>query len=1159
MALNNSIREKFLKIVLNELTQNISGSDKEVVYDERPSNTFFVESLCNSDENLSDNKKTVINPSTVGAQFLLSKKDLSRIELYIKPEGSVYYKIFPNFEEQLKYSKEYIKSLGKEIDNFEEFIKQIKPDEELRFSQMMRNKFKKINLEFKEIKVSLNSQISENNFYEEKIIELDDSIKNAYQIWEKDDNKYLSRKTPSKTKEKDTILKVPLSALKNEKEFDLFKKSWGEKAKLPSWKISLNYEIEEFDEENILISIYLKNNSTENSNDDVDNFIFNANIKIKVQNTIIQPYVLSSLTDNYKYDGNIWINGINCSCSLKENEIITNHLPIYEQKRLITQPFPKVKFEDLVSNPIQTLDLVAESMQKKLEEYKERTFKDSLNLTEIGKFKFDEEISGFTLELERFKEGINSIKKFEDVKEAFILMNETFKKSGEIKEYDSWRLFQIIFIVMNIPDIISIKYPIKNYLDKVDMLYFPTGGGKTESYLGLVVFLVFWDRLRGKFEGCSALTKFPLKLLSLQQLQRISNVFGQAELIRKKHPVMGKKPNKPFSLGFYVGGENTPNKLFERFGDVEINHLDRLEDEDDLKNKWTIISKCPFCGSKVDLIADKKNSRIIHKCSSKECFDGEEIPVYITDEEIYRYIPTFIVSTIDKIANVGQTRKFRNILGYEKRKCPEHGYVCGKKCFLSNVSFEDKCKIPFEEFEITENIDPTPSLLIQDELHLIRESFGSFDSHYETLIEYLIAKNSMNKKLKIIGATATMSDAYAEQIKQLYLRDAIRFPFGSPKKNESFYAKEKEDEFSRLILGLSAHNKSRIDTILDLIKIYREILQKYKNDLNKVISLGIGIENLEDAEKIVSEYYTFLSYHIRKSDGEAINTSIKTMVNPEFKKKNLEPINFASLTGDVDFSQVKEILKRLETGNSLDLITATKFISHGVDIDNFNAMVFQGMPRNNAEYIQALSRVGRKYPGFVIVAFNNTYERDKSYYQYFVKFHEFMDMLVEAVPLNRWAKFSIEPTLGGIFCGAILSYFDSKVFEKSLENQNGGEEIHMSNNFQKILGSPDYPELNENDIIDFVVESYGLNKCNNEHFEKEIKIKIKKIIDEIIHYNGKSTHIPQLLIKKGFKVMNSLRDIEKQIEITSYRDKDIIEKSRGVNISLDYNGWEEDN
>ncbi len=227
------------------------------------------------------------------------------------------------------------------------------------------------------------------------------------------------------------------------------------------------------------------------------------------------------MKDDYKYDGNIFASGINCSIKkISESEIHTEHLPVFEQKKYKSNSSIKITFKELAENPIPVLKNLHSIMENALKEL-EKDFenrKSSNSLTEKGKRTFKDDLDNFKREFERYSTGIKVLEEKNNALEAFILMNKSFLNSS--KSFDTWHLFQIVFIVMEVPDIASVHdKSIKNYRDYVDVVYFPTGGGKTEAYLGTVVFTIFYDRLMGKKAGVSAVTRFPLRLLSLQQLQ----------------------------------------------------------------------------------------------------------------------------------------------------------------------------------------------------------------------------------------------------------------------------------------------------------------------------------------------------------------------------------------------------------------------------------------------------------------------------------------------------------------------------------------------------------------------------------------------------------------------------------------------------------------
>lgn len=132
------------------------------------------------------------------------------------------------------------------------------------------------------------------------------------------------------------------------------------------------------------------------------------------------------------------------------------------------------------------------------------------------------------------------------------------------------------------------------------------------------------------------------------------------------------------------------------------------------------------------------------------------------------------------------------------------------------------------------------------------------------------------------------------------------------------------------------------------------------------------------------------------------------------------------MTSDTDFQQVRKTLFEIQENRrnleAKNLLLATSTISHGVDEDSFNVMYFFGIPNNNAEYIQAYSRTGRRHTGIVLDLIRLTRVRDRSYLKNFVIFHQNKDDLVEPVPINRWAKNAVYCTLPGLIVGMLYQY-----------------------------------------------------------------------------------------------------------------------------------------
>lgn len=280
--------------------------------------------------------------------------------------------------------------------------------------------------------------------------------------------------------------------------------------------------------------------------------------------------------------------------------------------------------------------------------------------------------------------------------EAWVSMNTAMSKVAKSKGYNEWRLFQLAFILASIPAFAT-RIPefhdfytpdVAKHANAVTLLYFSTGGGKSEAFLGLLAFVLFLDRLRGKHRGVSALMRYPLRLLTLQQARRTFATMGAAEEVRHSR----KHPGEPFSLGFWVGGSNTPNwHSGEGYDEVpsdseiapnaESKHKE-VQPYKSARERWLKLSSCPFCGNKDgSLLALRRHSGTgantmghyctapAMKCSWNARFaKPTPLPFYIVDEDIYALAPSVLLGTIDKLAAIGQSqgtiRKFFGMFGF---------------------------------------------------------------------------------------------------------------------------------------------------------------------------------------------------------------------------------------------------------------------------------------------------------------------------------------------------------------------------------------------------------------------------------------------------------------------------------------------------------------
>lgn len=503
----------------------------------------------------------------------------------------------------------------------------------------------------------------------------------------------------------------------------------------------------------------------------------------------------------------------------------------------------------------------------------------------------------------------------------------------------------------------------------------------------------------------------------------------------------------------------------------------------------------------------------------------------MVDEDVYRFLPSVIISTVDKMTAVGVNSRFHNLLCGAEFRCPKHGYTDKLKCL------EPSCDCDTYDYERVHMKDPAPSLLIQDELHLIKESLGTYDGHYETLIEYFVKKLSgSNRGIKVIGATATIS-AYAEQAKHLYWKNAIRFPAASPYLDHNFYSKIDDSDVCRIILGYAPFGKAIVNSVAySLQYLKRVIWDLYENpkqilSFDKIKFEGNEDEQIDTAKRLLEEYWIILEYNNVKMESNRVLQALEDPINTELNAEGIKPLVSRKMTGDDSFQEVRGTLSDIENANSVindldfNMIAATSMISHGVDADRFNLMVFYGIPGSTAEYIQAYSRVGRKHTGVVIDIIRPSREKDRSYLKNFNKFHEYKDILVDAVSINRWATKAVEITLPGVLSSILLNYYLYK-----LKHETGMQDISKFSDLQKAIVSGKITE----EMLK--KHAYAVYKCSNEDssvgklYKNVIDEKIKELFEKMkTNFYEAKTYLTEVFDKCGFHVMTSLRDTDKQI------------------------------
>lgn len=874
--------------------------------------------------------------------------------------------------------------------------------------------------------------------------------------------------------------------------------------------------------------------------------IFDAGIRVKGNEGIeFQNIPLDYFSGSYKERNPIFAVTENASAKyhMERNEIRTDNIPIYYQKRLVTKDDLKeyVTFAKLIQDPIVNLNYILLKMEEDYGRCEDDFESRRSKLSSQACLKYQNALREYENEISRFHNGIKQIEYKDFVRKAFYYMNKTFqtKLDGQSRNITGWRLFQIVFIVSMIGEVIHSEYRDDASLtytdiDVANLLYFPTGGGKTEAFLGITVFAMFFDRLRGKTQGITAFLKYPLRLLAVQQLDRILAIVMQANVVRQENIELALATE--FRVGFYVGKDNTPNKISKNEklssrGERQQN-LDLLleSDQDTLNEYYRFIDKCPCCGKKMINVRFNKERWVLeHICDNPDC-PADVLPLFIVDSEIYRYLPSIVVSTIDKMSLIGISNEFKALFGQVKCYCPIHGFSTGSKCTCA----ESGCSGRVQAVGYLK--DPVPTLFIQDEMHLIKESLGTFDAHYESFLYYYakrMVKPDHRKKIRFIGATATIS-MYQEHIRNLYHMEPKRFPceYPSVKNGEDFYSYTDENDITRIILGYAPYGRSITDGMWESVYFMRRVVYHMMDHLEEsyeTLKQQGFTASIEEYQNMLFDYWIELVYNNRKQDAIELENAFQNQANNRLAAKNIPVYVIKQMTSDVDFQTVRKTLFDIQTNkkntDSTNLILATSTISHGVDEDSFNIMYFFGMPNNNAEYIQAYSRTGRKYTGIVIDIIRLMRVRDRSYLKNFVTFHQNKDDLVESVPINRWAKNAIYSTLPGILSGVIMQYYTILT---------DTDHLYHAVKVKKMLMDG---IIRPHDVINMMIAIYDCrdNEKMSLVYKEIISEEVTKILNGI--QNGNFTKEEFLSTAIGryshgkLMPMRSLRDTEEQIEI----------------------------
>ena len=633
----------------------------------------------------------------------------------------------------------------------------------------------------------------------------------------------------------------------------------------------------------------------------------------------------------------------------------------------------------------------------------------------------------------------------------------------------SWRPFQLAFILLQLSALTDPTHPTRSGgVANVELLFFPTGGGKTEAYLGLAAFTFAIRRLQGKLEsdegildgadGVAVLMRYTLRLLTSQQFQRAAALVCATELIRQEDPATWGE--KPFSIGLWVGSAVSPKRFQEARDQVRIARSDDREGAFGL----TVLQlrRCPWCGTPIDPKRDvhviDTEERIVVFCGDRtgscpfsEDGDGDEgLPITTVDDEIYQRPPTFLLATVDKFARLAREGEAASLFGYVREWCPRHGYrhpdshgSCSGQSHKAKTA--GGVTYPSVQLQQVDRLRP-PDLIIQDELHLITGSLGTAVGVFESAVDLLSSYDNGGTTVRplLVASTATVRNA-ENQVRALYARGVDVFPPQVLDVRDTYFSRElevTEDDPGRRYVGVCAHG-------------IRLTLAEIR--MSEVLLLA-GQKLLDDHGDAADPYLTTVGYFsatrelagMRRYLDDDVTTRVAGNTVP-FPRRTTDwsRLEIGELTARISSEEIATTLDKLSLQfnasrwstqgkaafsaafadamknrrpvpdwgeRPYDFVLATSMLQVGVDVPRLGLMLVVGQPKNTAEYIQASSRVGRdaSRPGLVVSLHNWSRPRDLAHFEQFRHYHETFYAQLEALSVTPFSETAMERGLMGV-------------------------------------------------------------------------------------------------------------------------------------------------
>ena len=669
---------------------------------------------------------------------------------------------------------------------------------------------------------------------------------------------------------------------------------------------------------------------------------------------------------------------------------------------------------------------------------------------------------------ERLKAGIDTVLADPKALEAFRFANRAMwlqrvrslyaleRRRGKDTKLDdidvprnrSWRPFQLAFVLLSIPSLADPKHADRTDPAGAiaDLLWFPTGGGKTEAYLGVAAFAMAIRRLQGSMggldnaHGLTVIMRYTLRLLTIQQFQRASTLLCAMEVIRRDAMAKGDKRwgETPFRIGLWVGQRATPNTTADAQQAIQNAR----------GNQWrqlgtgtpAQLSSCPWCGSEIQPGRDVvvKTSPNYFGRTYTYCSDAlgrceftpskapdEGLPVVVVDEEIYRLLPSMMIATVDKFAQMPWRGEVQSLFGRVSGLCQRHGFLSPDDEDTGNHAASRG--LPRVARQPHGFVRP-PDLIIQDELHLISGPLGTMVGLYETAVDELATWDFEGKRIrpKVIASTATVRKA-REQVHGLFQRQLQIFPPHGLDASDNFFARQRavsKDKPGRRYMGICAPGASRPSVLIRVYVAFLTAAQRLRELYGEAADPWLTAVGYFNSLRELGGMRRLAEDDVRT---RAFRVKFGELERPGLAQRDVRQIQ--ELTSRASSSDIPRILDRMEVTfpamgvkkdpSPIDIVLATNMLSVGVDVQRLGLMVVNGQPKTTAEYIQATSRVGRHKPGFVCTVLNWSRPRDLSHYETFEHYHATFYQHVEALSVTPFAPRAVDRGLTGVIASLL--------------------------------------------------------------------------------------------------------------------------------------------